>query len=92
MLRVVLPDAGVAGEARGGLASGRLMEQLRGDWAEMRVLQWFRGVRPHQVRADVVNAKGYFGNLPCNQASQPPPTSGGNFGIISVLSPKRMSV
>ena len=34
----------------GGGASGRLLEQLRGDWAEMRVLQWFRGVRPHQVR------------------------------------------
>ena len=24
-------------------ASGRLLGQLRGDWAEMRVLQWFRG-------------------------------------------------
>lgn len=46
VLRVVLPDAGAVGEARGGRgASGRPLEQLRGDWAEMRVLQWFRGER-----------------------------------------------
>ena len=46
-MHVVLPDAGAAGEARGGRgASVRRLEQLRGDWAEMRVLQWFRGVRP----------------------------------------------
>ena len=43
----MLPDAGVAGDARGGRgASVRRLEQLRGDWAEMRVLQWFRGVCP----------------------------------------------
>ena len=31
----------------GGCASGRLLGELRGDWAEMRVLQRFRGARPH---------------------------------------------
>ena len=37
-------------EKRGaGSQSVCLLEQLRGDWAEMRVLQWFRGVCPHQV-------------------------------------------
>ena len=37
-----LPEKGEAGEG----ASGRQLEQLRGDWAEMRILQWFRGVCP----------------------------------------------
>ncbi len=36
MLRVVPPDAGAAGEARGGRVRAR-----------RRVLQWFRGVCPH---------------------------------------------
>ena len=47
MQRVVPPDAGGAGEARGGRVrkwppSGTV---AGGDWAEMRVLQWFRGER-----------------------------------------------
>ena len=55
--RVVPPDAGAAGEARGGRgASDLLLEQLRGDWAEMRVLQWFHGVRPHQVLFKLLSA------------------------------------
>ena len=44
------PDAMVLEKREaGGCASGRMLGELRGDWAEMRVLQWFRGVRPHQV-------------------------------------------
>ena len=39
----VLPETREAG----WVASGRLLGELRGDWAEMRVLQWFRGARPH---------------------------------------------
>ena len=40
----MLPDAGGAGEAQEGGASVCLLEQLRENRAEMRVLQWFRGV------------------------------------------------
>jgi hypothetical protein len=42
---VVPPDAGAAGEARGG--RGRkwpFAGTVAVDWAEMRVLQWFHGV------------------------------------------------
>ena len=42
------PDAGAAGEARGGRGcKWPPAGTVAGDWAEMRVLQWFRGARPH---------------------------------------------
>ena len=44
-MHVVLPDAGAAGEARGGAQVAALWNSCGGDWAEMRVLQWFRGER-----------------------------------------------
>ena len=44
------PDAGGAGEARGGRgAKCPSVGTVAGDWAEMRVLQWFRGVRPQKI-------------------------------------------
>ena len=44
------PDAEGVGEARGG--KGRKWPSagtVAGDWAEMRILQWFHGVCPLQV-------------------------------------------
>ena len=46
MLRVVPPDAGGAGEARGGGRKWPPAGTVAGDRAKMRVLQRFRGARP----------------------------------------------
>ena len=67
----VLPEKREAG----GVASGRLLEQLRGDWAEMRVLQWFRGVCPrtnprtNQKALKCLFYKAFAGTVP---ADSPP--------------------
>jgi len=36
----------------GGVRKWPSAGRVAGDWAKMRVLQWFHGVRPHQVLVD----------------------------------------
>ena len=51
MKRVVLPDASGAGEARGGrVASGRLLEQLRGIGRKCAFYNGFTGCVPKNLK------------------------------------------
>ena len=56
----MLPDVGGAGEARGGLASGRPLEQLRGIGRKCAFYNGFAGSVPTKFR---------FRCAACNQAA-----------------------